>query len=81
LIHSRNSRKTQNSCNPEPTNRFIIQRDHHGWKEKEPYLEKSLQGKSWPVFFLSKPKIMELPQPPEPNATMARVTRIEGGLE
>jgi hypothetical protein len=50
-----------------------MQRDHHGWKAKEPYLEKSLQGKSWPMFFLSKTKIAELPQPPEPNENMARV--------
>jgi hypothetical protein len=30
--------------------------------------------KSWPVFSPSKPEIVELPQPTEKNATMARVT-------
>jgi hypothetical protein len=30
--------------------------------------------KSWLVFSLSKPKIVELPQPIEPNETMSRVT-------
>jgi hypothetical protein len=30
--------------------------------------------KSCPVFSVSKPEIVELPQPPEKNATMARAT-------
>jgi hypothetical protein len=42
-------------------------------ERKEPYLEKSLQGRVGLCFPLSKPEITELPQPTEKNETMARV--------
>jgi hypothetical protein len=40
MIHGQNLRKKHTSSNPGPKNQFITQRDHHGWKIKEPYLEK-----------------------------------------
>jgi hypothetical protein len=76
MIQSQNLRKTQTSCNSEPKNQFITQRNHHGWKINEPYLEIFLEGKSWIVFpFTTKNRgAYTTTRAEKPNASMARVT-------